>query len=271
MSGYQNLHTHTKYCDGAHTPEELISAALERGCDSLGFSGHSYVPFDMKFAMSQEAMAQYLEHISRLKDEYEGIIEVFLGMEYDYYTPEPVDGLDYCIGALHYVKKDGNHLTIDGSAELQQKHVDTHFGGDWLAMAEEYYETISRITTVRKIDIIAHFDVIAKYNFHCSQFDDGHPRYRSAAIGAMEEILKDCRLFEVNTGMMFKKNKYEPYPSVSLLKELHARGGEVILSSDSHKAESLCYKFDDMMELLKSIGFRYIKRLTKSGFTDQPL
>lgn len=37
----QNLHTHTTFCDGKNTAEEMILAALELGMDSLGFSGHS--------------------------------------------------------------------------------------------------------------------------------------------------------------------------------------------------------------------------------------
>lgn len=39
----QNLHTHTCFCDGKDTPEEMIQEALKRGFDSLGFSMHSYL------------------------------------------------------------------------------------------------------------------------------------------------------------------------------------------------------------------------------------
>jgi len=87
----------------------------------------------------------------------------------------------------------------------------------------------------------------------------------------MDEIMKTCRLFEVNTGAMYRTGKPEPYPSWRLLRELRKRGGEVILSSDSHDAASLCHKFGEMREILKSIGFKYIKTLTQSGFTDAAL
>lgn len=42
MKHLQNLHTHTIYCDGKDTPEEMILAACEKGFTSLGFSGHSF-------------------------------------------------------------------------------------------------------------------------------------------------------------------------------------------------------------------------------------
>ena len=32
-----NLHTHTTFCDGDNTPEELAAAALAAGCEILAF------------------------------------------------------------------------------------------------------------------------------------------------------------------------------------------------------------------------------------------
>ena len=39
-----NYHTHTVYCDGRDTPEELVLEALRLGCPELGFSEHSWLP-----------------------------------------------------------------------------------------------------------------------------------------------------------------------------------------------------------------------------------
>jgi len=271
MAGYQNLHTHTTYVDGTLPPEAMIRAALKKGCDSIGFSEHSYVPSDKRYSMSPGAALRYVAELSALRQKYEGAIEVFIGVEHDYYTAVPVEGLDYRIGAVHYVKSGDEYITIDAGAEHQQLMAEKYFGGDYYALAEAYFATIAGITGKTNADIIGHFDLVAKYNFNGSLFDETHPRYEAAALGAMDEILKGCRIFEVNTGMMYRYNKSEPYPSARLLKELRVRGGEVILSSDSHNAESLCYYFDEMRELLKACGFKYIKRLTKSGFTDEKL
>ena len=37
-----NLHTHTTYCDGNNSPEEMVLDAISAGFNVLGFSGHSY-------------------------------------------------------------------------------------------------------------------------------------------------------------------------------------------------------------------------------------
>ena len=35
-----NYHTHTVFCDGADTPEDVVLAAIGKGFTHLGFSGH---------------------------------------------------------------------------------------------------------------------------------------------------------------------------------------------------------------------------------------
>jgi len=271
MIKFQNLHTHTNYCDGTLPPEEMIKAALSAGCDSLGFSDHSYVPHDPRFSTPPDIAAEYIREVNALKARYEGIIEIFLGIEHDVFTAIPLDGLDYRIGSAHYVLKGGQLHTVDASPSHQRSVVDEQFGGDFIAMASAYFETIAGIMEKTDADIIGHFDLAAKYNFDGRLFDEMHPRYVSAATDAMEELLKGCRIFEVNTKMMYQYKKKEPYPSAFLLRELCKRGGEVILASDSHDAQSMCYNFAEMQELVKSCGFKYVKRLTKNGFIDVKL
>ena len=268
MTGFQNLHSHTTYCDGALPPEAMIQAAIEKGCESIGFSEHSYVYFDGQFSMSLDTTREYAFEINMLKDKYKDEIGIFLGIEQDYFTEEPPEGFDYVIGAVHHVKIGNKYATVDGGARLQEMAVEKYFGGDFYAMAEAYYSTMADVVEKTHADIIGHFDLAAKYNFDGKLFDEMNPRYISAALGAMDEILKDCKLFEVNTGAMYRLCKPEPYPSEFLLKELLKRGGEAILSSDSHDAQSLCYRFGEMQELLKACGYKYVKRLTADGFID---
>ena len=35
-----NYHTHTLFCDGTASPEDMVKQALRLGFDHLGFSGH---------------------------------------------------------------------------------------------------------------------------------------------------------------------------------------------------------------------------------------
>jgi len=271
MAYYQNLHTHTTYCDGRLDAESMVLAAIKKGGSSIGFSEHSYVSFDEDYSMPLDDIPIYIQDVLELKKKYEDTIEVFLGMEVDYFTTTPPIGLDYIIGASHHVQNLGVNITVDGCANhLEQINIE-HFGGDYLMLAELYYSTITDVVEKTNADIVGHFDLVAKHNINGRMFDEMHPRYTKAALAAMDKVLNKCKLFEVNTGAMYRLGKVEPYPSTFLLTELYKRGGEVILSSDSHNADSLYFKFDEMLNLVKSCGFKHIKRLTKDGFIDVPL
>ena len=42
----RDLHIHTTFCDGKNSAEEMVLAAIDRGLKTIGFSSHSYLPFD---------------------------------------------------------------------------------------------------------------------------------------------------------------------------------------------------------------------------------
>ena len=73
-----NFHTHSTFCDGKNTAEEMVIAALEKGFDALGFSGHCihplnpefYKPFDDIWHMPSADISTYTKEIRRLQAEY---------------------------------------------------------------------------------------------------------------------------------------------------------------------------------------------------------
>ena len=109
MSGKTNFHTHSVYCDGKDTLEELVEQALAMGMDALGFSGHSFTPFDQSYCMSLKDTLEYQKEVRALKEKYRGKIKLYLGIEQDFYSPESTDEYDYVIASVHYVKKNGEY------------------------------------------------------------------------------------------------------------------------------------------------------------------
>jgi hypothetical protein len=97
MKEKQNLHTHTVYCDGADTPEQVVLTAIEKGFGSIGFSGHSYMYYSNFVQMTPEKNEKYRTEIARLKEKYRDRIEIFCGLEYDMYSDIDQGGYDYLI------------------------------------------------------------------------------------------------------------------------------------------------------------------------------
>ena len=50
-----NFHTHTVFCDGKNTPEEMVLSAIEKGFTALGFSGHGLTSFDPGYCLRDTA------------------------------------------------------------------------------------------------------------------------------------------------------------------------------------------------------------------------
>lgn len=250
----QDLHTHTTYCDGKNTPEEIVKAAIEKGMTKIGFSGHSYTFFDESCCMSIPNVIKYLTEINSLKEKYKGKIEILCGVEQDYYSNFSRMGFDYIIGSVHYVKVDNKYIPIDESEETLLSAVNKHFGGDIYALCEEYFKTVGDVVAKTGADFIGHFDLISKFNEGGKLFDESHPRYVKAYTEAIDKLIPYSRPFEVNTGAIARGYRTHPYPSVAQLKYIAEMGGYVILNSDAHAAENLCYEFEKWKKACKDIG-----------------
>ena len=240
-----NLHTHTVFCDGMDTPEELVLEALRLGCRSIGFSGHAHMPLGEDWYMSPEQTEDYKSSVLFLQEKYRGQINIYLGVEQDIYSDAPTDGYDYVIGSVHYVQRDGCMLPVDESRESLLTVVREHYHGDFYALAEDYYTAVARVYELTRCHIVGHFDLITKYNEANALFDTGSPRYRRAANRALDTLL-DCPVaFELNTGAMARGYRTTPYPEESLVRRIRAAGKPLLLTSDCHDRTQLLYKFSD--------------------------
>ena len=245
-----NLHTHTVFCDGENTAEEMVLSAIDKDFDVLGFSGHSYTAFDDSYCMSREGTRAYRNEIA---------IEILCGIEQDIYSGMREPGYDYAIGSVHAVRKETpegvKYLYVDWSAEDTARAVDEVYDGDALAFAEDYFAEVSRVHDVTGCDIIGHFDLITKFNEQTPIFDTKAPRYEAAVDRALEALLKKPVIFEINTGAISKNYRTTPYPSEDILKKISAGGGRIMINSDSHRTDTIDTAFDEAKALARACGF----------------
>ena len=247
---YSNYHTHTTFCDGADAPEDIILHAISLGCPEIGFSGHSYTYFDESWCMSKEECEGYFSCITELKEKYKDKIKVYCGIEQDLWSDEPCDRYDIVVGGVHYVKKGDAFLPTDESGELTKKIVAEHYRGDYLAFCEDYFRDASLLYDRTKCDIVAHFDIITKFNEGDVLFDTSCERYRRAYLSALDILCKHPVKFEINTGAIARGYRKDPYPKIDIIDEIKKRGCELILSSDAHAKEGLLFGFDEYAYLV---------------------
>ena len=245
-----DLHVHTKYCDGEGTPDEIVRAAIDKGLEAIGFSGHSYMLFDEEVCMTKKGTDRYERRVRRAADKYKDKIRVFCGIEQDYYSEEPIDRWDYVIGSVHYVKVTGedgeiHYCSVDETPQLFEEAVAKYFDGDVYSFIEAYYEVEAGVVDKTGADIIGHFDLITKFNAGGENggngrfFDEGHPTYVAAWQKAADKLLETGAVFEINFGGMNRGSRKEPYPSRPIIDYLDERGARFVLSSDSHEPSTL--------------------------------
>ena len=263
-----NFHTHTTFCDGKNTPEEIVLAALDKGFSAIGFSGHAFTAFDQRYCMQDTE--GYIAEVRRVQEKYAREIEVYLGIEEDAFAPVRRDRFDYLIGSSHYFCVSGRYYPIDSDYEYFKGCLDA-FDGDILRLAETYFSVFLDYIKRRRPDIVGHFDVITKFDevdvarFSCND------AYLALAERYAAEVAKSGCIVEVNTGPMWRGYRQTPLPNENVLRILHKQGAEVMIASDSHSVDTLDYRLGDIKAYLRDVGFRHVMTMRGGRFVRESL
>jgi histidinol-phosphatase (PHP family) len=261
-----NYHTHTLFCDGHDTPEDMVRAAIDKGFDALGFSAHSLYPLASSWHLAANRHAEYAAEIRRLQSAYAPQIEVSLGFEVDFLPPFsfPDHRLfaqfqpDYLIGAVHYVSTDEGFFAVDGPVDEVKWGVEKVFHGDGRRAVEAYYQRVRDMLGRGGFDIAAHLDVIRKRNNALHFFDESAPWYRREIDETARAAALSGVIVEINTGGIARGVLDDLYPSAEFLAALRRYGAPVIISSDAHQAAHLDTAFDRARECAKEAGWEQL-------------
>lgn len=272
-----NYHTHSEYCDGKGTLREYVDYAVAHGFGALGFSSHAPVDFDNDFALRAERFDDYCHEVRALHDEYQGRIDLFLGLEIDYipgllddFKPLIQQGqLDYFIGGVHLVTVPGDILPADRSAradhlwfidgprqETYDEGLQRLFGGDIRRAVTAFFRQSCEMIERTHPPIVAHIDKIVMHN---------RDRYFSPDDDWFQSLLGETLLLahekgsivEVNTRGLYKGRHTDFYPSLRALADMNRMGIPVIVSTDAHRPEDLT-RFEGAHEMLREIGYRNV-------------
>jgi histidinol-phosphatase (PHP family) len=260
-----DLHTHHERCGHADGMiRAYIEAAIEAGLDAVGISDHSpyfYSDEDQlhpQIAMAKSEFPRYVAEVLELKREYEGKIDVLLGVESDFF-PEHAAlyraeyekyPFDYIIGSVH--QSGGisifNKRRWHGLNEKQR-----------IEQKEEYYRLIQQSARSGMFHILGHIDAMKGF----------YPEFSDIPTPIVDETLKLIGeigvAVEVNTSGS-TKDVGGWYPSDEMLERAFFYGVDLTFGSDAHKPSRIGEDFDRVRQKLKEIGYKdwvYFKRKEK--------
>jgi histidinol-phosphatase (PHP family) len=240
-----DLHNHTTFCNHANgTIDEYIQKAIEFGIDIYGFSEHAPMDFDEGYRLKFEDMQKYEDLVLEAKERYKNNIEILLGYEVDY-LPHHMDErvlsrkVDYMIGSVHFINEWGfdNPEFIGG---YKTRDIDEIW--------QSYFDAIEEMAKTGLFDIVGHLDLIKIFKFLPNK------DIRMISNNALKAIKQSNMIIEINAAG-FRKPINEPYPSQSLLEVVYELDIPITFASDAHEIDHIGFKYDEIIELVKNIGF----------------
>jgi len=278
---WTNFHTHTTFCDGHAEPVVFVEAALEQQLSVLGFSSHAPVCFPNRWTMNPARVRDYHREIMRLKELYSGRIELYCGLEMDYFPDILGDcqslyaGVpwDYKIGAVHFIGAfpDGSRWCMDGSGEAFREGLHTLMDGDFLSAVKQYFALHRSMVQEMPVDVVAHFDKIKlQYRPGDKGGAETDAEYRRELLLTLDAFEASGCVVEVSTRGIAKGNLDDFYPGSWVIPEMARRGIPVTLNSDAHRPWDLTLGFDRAAQALYASGYREISVLRAVGWQMVP-
>ena len=244
-----DLHNHTTLCNHANgTVEQYIQRAIDLGIDQYGFSDHAPMNFDPKYRMDISQKELYEKWVLDAKEKYKDQIKILLAYEVDYLEGFMLDEIlnakvDYLIGSVHFLKNKNDMWGFDNPEFIgvyKSKDIDTI----WL----EYFETIKAMAKTQLFDIVGHFDLIKVFRFLPKK------DIRILANDALKQIKKSNMVLEINPAGL-RKPIEETYPSRQLLEVAYEMNIDITFGSDAHEVDQVGFKYDEVVALVKEIGY----------------
>ncbi|MBO8136615.1 MAG: histidinol-phosphatase HisJ family protein [Desulfotomaculum sp.] len=251
-----DYHLHTARCGHASgTMDQYIDAARQRGITELGFADH--IPMywlppekrDPEIAMQEEELGEYIQEVCFLQ-KLNPDLGIRLGLEVDYIPGCEAAAnkiiselpLDYVLGSVHYLGEWGFDNPL---------YVEKYNDYDLFELYMQYFDTLCGAAKSGMFDIIAHPDLIKKFN-HRPQ-DELTPLYKKVAY-----VFADSGVcVEVNTAGL-RVPAREIYPAKKMLSLLCKYGVPVTMGSDAHHPNQVGRGLKKALELIKEVGYKEV-------------
>ena len=257
-----DMHTHTTFShDGENSPADMLSEALKKGIAFYGICEHFDYDYDRSLMTEEERAttvngdeATYFHDVRHLQEDYEGSMNVIVGAEFGY-SDDPAVQQRY----LETYEKFRPDFVINSvHSDFGRDFCRTSFEGMGKAeIYRRYLELIRRSLDVPyPYDIVGHIGYIARYVPFADK-DLSLEEFGKEIDGILSAVIEKGKILEVNSSNKQLKNR--TLPARPILERYYALGGrKVSYGSDTHFLSRIADKREEVVEMLKEIGFEYI-------------
>lgn len=263
-----DVHNHSTFShDGVSTLSDMLQTAHALGVGFYGVSEH----FDYDLCKeSQKHYPQVIDedayfHTARhLQEDYAGCMNVLVGAEFGYsddknvwdryvntykkYAPDFVVNSIHTLNGWDYYSQSVFYKTTTNGEKILRGKRDVYV---------EYCKLIERsLDAPYPYDIVGHFGYVSRY------YPSENKAFSLAEFGneiddVLKKIIAKGKILEVNASTHGLEQIC--LPSEEILRRYYELGGRsVSYASDAHQTKSLLRGRENIVALLKAIGFTYI-------------
>lgn len=259
---FVNLHTHTQFCDGRSSIDQMARAAVEQGFTTIGFTPHSPIPIPSPCNMKASDVPEYFREVNLARERYGDRCRILAGMEIDYLNPDWCAAspyfvnldLDFAISSVHFIPdREGNYIDIDGPYDRFARNMDEHFHGDIRYVVETFFDQSTQMLERGGFTILGHFDKIA---MNAAQFDtelENHTWYQNIIGQYIDKIIDSGVTIEINTKAYDKIGRF--FPHERYWEGLINAGVPIVVNSDAHQADRLNASRMVAIDKLSALGY----------------
>jgi histidinol-phosphatase (PHP family) len=258
-------HTHTQFCK--HGSEnhlrEYATRAAALGFERYTVSEHPPLPagwiddpvLTPELAMDRSELPAYLASVHEVKREFQGRLDVTVGLEMDYLygseafteevLSEAAETLEDVLISVHYLPGRGGMRCVDYKPEDFKENLLSYYGS-MPKVTDAYYDHIEMAIqsaaewTWRKR--LGHMNLIEKFRTALPPIDEAHIRER---LERVLPLLSACGVgIDVNTAGLRKTTCGRVYVPEWFMGECVKRDIPLVFGSDAHRPDEVGYAWD---------------------------
>lgn len=240
-----DLHTHTRYSDGATAMADNVAAAHAKGLKYIAITDHG--PAQISSGIRRAIIPEYRNEVDRLNSEYAGEIKVLMGMETNIVSLDGHIDLPDDYKQLYDIVLMGYHKTAKPISARDKKH----FWVDALVLNRSSSQRARELTTQAYINALKrnHIDIIV------------HPRHNiDVDVGP---LARACR--QNGAAMEISARRRHLEMTLDDAADAKREGVVFVIDSDGHAMDEIGV-FDQALDFCRQAGIDETMVANASGF-----
>jgi len=242
-------HSHTPLCNHADGwPTEYAAVAEQRGLRGLIVTCHNPMPNGMSASvrMREDEFERYIELVAETRTEWEGRVDVRLGLEADFFE-----------GIEPYLERQLNkadfHFVLGSVHPQIPEFRARYWSGDAVEFQRTYFDLLAKSAETQLFDSLAHPDLIK--NMTPKQWRPDV--IMSEICHALDRIAATGVAMELNTSGINKSiEEMNPFPA--MLREMRVRNIPVTIGADAHTPSRVADGYEAALKVLAECGYKQV-------------